>query len=213
MQVVKFMTILGVYEDGARVMKTVFVLGAGASRAAGAPLMDDFLDRAQDLLRTEPSKIDASTFQIVFEALSDLQCIRQKSSLELENVEAVLSAVEMGNLIGKLPGRKPHEIAALRDALVRVIVQTIERTMRFPVNGKLFSPPGDYARFVELVKQIREPEKPNLKRYVSILTFNYDVGLDYALHHLLGIKVATRSKSRKYGKERRSSCLRPRISS
>ena len=32
-------------------MKTVFILGAGASRAAGAPLMYDFIECAMRVLR------------------------------------------------------------------------------------------------------------------------------------------------------------------
>ena len=32
-------------------MKTVFIFGAGASRLAGGPLMSDFFDKAEHLLR------------------------------------------------------------------------------------------------------------------------------------------------------------------
>lgn len=163
-------------------MKTLFILGAGASKSAGAPLMNDFLDKAQELYRERAPGIDLIAFQIVFDALSDLQSVRQKSSLDLENIEAVFSTTEVGRLLGKLPGRGPIEIADLRNSLVAVIVQTIERTMRFPVSNGQIKPPGYYSQFAALVERLRMPEKARLVRDVSILTFNYDLGIDYALH-------------------------------
>jgi len=51
--------------------KNVFILGAGASKEAGAPLMAEFLDVARDLFTS--GKIekpqDRESFQKVFEAI------------------------------------------------------------------------------------------------------------------------------------------------
>lgn len=56
---------------------TVFVLGAGASKIAGAPLMKEFLDTAYGLWRTNaiPKPAD-ECFKAVFEAIAALQAAR-----------------------------------------------------------------------------------------------------------------------------------------
>ncbi len=55
-------------------MKTIFILGAGASKQAGAPLMTDFLDCAYDLLRMKTQGVIESKeeFDDVFNAISEL---------------------------------------------------------------------------------------------------------------------------------------------
>lgn len=52
--------------------RVVVVLGTGASRQAGAPLMADFLDIAADLLRREEVKEAQDQFVAVFEGISRL---------------------------------------------------------------------------------------------------------------------------------------------
>jgi len=62
-------------------MKTVFILGAGASKTAGAPLMYNFLDRAHDLFRLKDDGIqDAmADFEDVFDAINELQRVYANS--------------------------------------------------------------------------------------------------------------------------------------
>ncbi len=89
--------------------------------------------------------------------------------------------MEMGSLIGKLPGRKAGEISQLRDALVTVIVQTIERTMPFQVEEGQILPPGNYGEFAELVEELKTACR-SVDDPLALITFNYDLGVDYALH-------------------------------
>lgn len=51
-------------KQGAEI-KSVFIFGAGASRSAGGPLMSDFFDKAQRLLRLNkvPDTLLASALQ------------------------------------------------------------------------------------------------------------------------------------------------------
>src|SRR6185503_8125266 len=65
-------------------MKTVFILGAGASKRAGGPLMADFLDKAESLLLRNEG-VNREAFQDVFDARSELQGIYAKSFLDLDN--------------------------------------------------------------------------------------------------------------------------------
>jgi len=85
--------------------ETVFILGAGASKEAGAPLMREFLDVAEDLLWANEVHPYGEDFERVFNAISDLQRVYSKANLDIINIENVFAAFEMGQLIKKLPGR------------------------------------------------------------------------------------------------------------
>ena len=52
-------------------MKCVFILGAGASREGGGPLMGDFLDKADELrrLQAEGVRESVASFDNVFNAI------------------------------------------------------------------------------------------------------------------------------------------------
>ena len=131
-------------------MKTVFILGAGASAESGAPMMADFLDRADDLYSLGVNDIlDASdAFESVRRARASLQLIYAKSHLDLDNVESLFGAIEMGNLIGKFPDIEDKtEIRALRASMVTVIYKTLERSIPFPVRDRTIMPPEPFMRF------------------------------------------------------------------
>jgi len=53
----------------------VFILGAGASRQAGGPLMGDFLEVAESLLKTNKVGSNAKAFECVFQAIGALQAV------------------------------------------------------------------------------------------------------------------------------------------
>ncbi|MDP6455028.1 MAG: hypothetical protein QF898_17120 [SAR202 cluster bacterium] len=166
-------------------MKTVFILGAGASAESGAPMMADFLDRADDLYSLGVNDIlDASdAFESVRRARASLQLIYAKSHLDLDNVESLFGAIEMGNLIGKFPDIEDKtEIRALRASMVTVIYKTLERSIPFPVRDRTIMPPEPFMRFATSIHDLTAPNRSPVTQDVSLLTFNYDVNLDYALH-------------------------------
>ena len=66
-------------------MKTVFILGAGASQRAGVPMMAEFLDRAERVFRGQMHEASRD----VFAAITELQGVYAKSYLDLDNIEAV----------------------------------------------------------------------------------------------------------------------------
>lgn len=57
----------------------VFILGAGASKQAGAPLMADFLDVATDLLRSNRVDDKKDHFERVFSEVDYKQFIQRRS--------------------------------------------------------------------------------------------------------------------------------------
>lgn len=160
--------------------KTIFILGAGASKTAGAPLMSDFLEVAENLLLTGKVQEAKDSFQEVILARSELSSVHSKSQLQIHNVEDVFSAFEMANTLRKLSDYKPERIEQLVKAMKTVIVNTIEKTVVFPISGhsEIFAP-EDYVGFVDLLSSLRETTP---KSDVAVVTFNYDMALDYALY-------------------------------
>jgi len=116
--------------------KVVFILGAGASQEAGAPLMADFLDVADEIQEKAKAEIDADSFALVAKARSALQSVHSKAFIDLDNIESLFAAFEMAQLFGRKFGSLTEaEIENLGRAIRRLIVQTLERQIQFPVEG------------------------------------------------------------------------------
>ena len=159
--------------------RTVFILGAGASKQAGGPLMAEFLDVAENLRRFRKSEISAEHFALVFRGRASLQSVHSKSNLDLDNIESVFAAFEMAALFKRPLGDvSVEDVQNLPSATRRLIVQTLEKEIAFPFNGGRIMPPPPYHEFTALVKRIVGKDPAG----VSLITFNYDLALDYALH-------------------------------
>jgi hypothetical protein len=159
---------------------TVFILGAGASRQAGAPLMKDFLDTANYLWKSGNVSEAVDSFEKVFQGISELQQVHSKSQLDIQNVESVFAAFEMGKTLKKFGGYSLDQIGELANAMRQVIVQTIQTTLKLPVSGTRPGVPFPYGAFAELVDYLRGEAIP--KSDVSIITFNYDMAIDYSFY-------------------------------
>lgn len=157
--------------------RTVFILGAGASAGAGAPVMSNFLDVAEELRRSDQLGDDAAAFDLVFKAISKLQLAYAKATIDINNLEHLFSAFEMARLIRRLPGLTDDELDGLREAMESVIVRTLEESISYPVVKGDVLPPEAYREFADKVVQLYGDDPDS----VSILTFNYDIALDVAL--------------------------------
>jgi hypothetical protein len=168
----------------------IFVLGAGASKQAGPPLMADFLDEARDLLRLGRTGESAEHFEIFYRGISQLQQVHSKSQLDIHNVESVLAALEMASTLGRFGAYSQEEIAGLLDAARIVIAKTIEQTLRFPVlDDNYLGIPLPYESFADLLRYTRDDALP--RRSVAVITFNYDIAVDFALERLgVGVDYA-----------------------
>jgi hypothetical protein len=163
----------------------VFILGAGASRLAGAPLMDDFLDTAELILRADKCGNEKTAFELVFKAIAALQPVYAKAVIDTNNLEAVFAAFEMAKLFGQLEGLGAQELEALPGAIRKVIVKTLEETIVFPVfaeegGRRSILAPQPYDRFCDVLKTMTS--RPNRPATVSVLTFNYDLAVDFGFH-------------------------------
>jgi hypothetical protein len=176
----------------------VFVLGAGASADAKAPLASDFMDKARLLLRGGglPER-DVAAFDLVFKARDALKAAHSKAELDLSNLESLFGAFEMAALFGRLGSLSEPEVEGLPAAMRRLISRTVEESMEFPVlagpprtisartppsrtSGTFpkILPPSLYESFADLLTRIAKGNRDS----VCVITFNYDLGTDYALY-------------------------------
>jgi len=158
----------------------VFILGAGASRQAGAPLMANFLDVASDLLLTNQVTAKQDDFKRVFSAIGGLQTVHSKAQLDLNNIESIFTALELGRIIQRVPGMETSDIPNAIASLKEVIVKTLEVTIGFPTLGSRIGAPEPYEAFANLVKYLRTNAFP--EKTVAVLSFNYDICADMALY-------------------------------
>lgn len=160
--------------------------------------MKDFLDVAEALERSGQTGDAAESFQLVLDGIAALQQTHSKASVDLDNVESVFAAFEMAKLLGRLGGLPEERIEQLPAAMRRVIEKTIETTIKFPTSqGKSILPPNPYPQLPRLVREAFSPSNSPLPSSqpppgkFSIISFNYDLCLDYAFH-FSGIPVGYR---------------------
>ena len=153
---------------------TVFIFGAGVSVQAGGPLMSNFIDIAEDLLQQDAFANKSKHVESIFDLLDELQKIYSKSKLDLNNIEALFGAVEMALTISKLGKYTIEEIKQLKKNLVFTIVKTIEKSIRFPFENSTAKIPSHLGTFSKVIKKFKS---------ASIITFNYDILVDYLLYH------------------------------
>lgn len=159
----------------------VFILGAGASKQCGAPLMAEFLDVASDLLRSKAVEDKRREFERVFAAIGSLQVVHSKAQLDLNNIESIFTVLELGRVIQRIPGIDHEEIGKAIAALKDLIVKTLEVTMLFPVKAPHanIGIPKPYEEFAELLEHLSKHAWPS--RSASVITFNYDIAVDMAM--------------------------------
>lgn len=156
--------------------KTVFILGAGASHEAGAPVMRDFLDIAEEVA-------GSPELDIVVNGVNKFNRTYSNFPVRPDNLEDIFAVFEMAEVLGYFPGLKAEETKKLIPAMHTVIEKTLDETMKYELkeykDGNWYPhAPEAYANFVRLVQDIRG-ETPH-KHDVAVITFNYDVALDWA---------------------------------
>ena len=167
----------------------VFILGAGASVKSGTPTMKDFLDKVRDLSleSQEPH------FKRVINMIRSLQNLFVKGTLNISNIEDVFSILEMANITSLFLDYESEQIPELILDLKKVIVETLDQTMLFPVRGNYPMGPEPYGEFVDLLTKLNEQDN----KKVAVITYNYDLGIDLALA-MEGIKIDYGFTSKNY---------------
>jgi len=162
-------------------MKHVIVFGAGASVSLGVPTMDRFIDAAEDLRSSNAAGITQGHFDLFFDVLQNrFRQLHAKSTVNLDNIEAVFGLIEMARLLRRLPGFDPEQIETLGAAVRTVLVETVMLTGAFEFSrDRGWLPPRDYLSVVGHLDNRRQKGDGDQLAFIS---FNYDLGLDFALH-------------------------------
>jgi hypothetical protein len=176
----------------------VYILGAGFSKEAGAPLVNDFLDIARDIYHDPNSKLDSEEremFRQVFEFKKRVSQSREKFIIDLDDIEQLFGLIEMSHRL--------EQKEDVRGAMVYVIAKTLQIAIEnhrkrptikfgFPAefgsihpsmirDVRLDSPnvyTTDIYNFFALLLSGRYDRK---SRSNTVITFNYDLVLDHAL--------------------------------
>jgi hypothetical protein len=182
----------------------VYILGAGFSKDAGAPLIHDFLDRARGFFDDPDSELDPqerAQFEEVFKFKREIAKAREKFRIDLDNVEQLFGLVEMSQRLGSAT-------PATRDATVYLIAKTLQLALtdtskrptvriglasgyaaqasfinyvrRGQSGGDLFDT-DIYTHFALMLSGKYDDQKKLASRSSTVLTFNYDLVLDDAL--------------------------------
>ena len=157
---------------------TVFILGAGASSGAGAPLMGEMFAFA-DKAKNGPLKNDASfkqSLELVQKTRRTLRGIDLYSGAENDNLKSIYAALEMGVFAGSLPDVVSSDVPRILPAITEEITKTIRSSMqiKFGPNDFRMMP---YYHFTDLVRKIGGSN-------VAVITFNYDCALDIVMETL-----------------------------
>ena len=118
---------------------------------------------------------------MVFDAIGELQKVHSKSQMDINNVKSVFTAFEMADTLHLLENYRDKEKYLLIDAMKEVIITTIQERLKLPVNSdRIAKLPPAYNDFIRIIMAIIKGAIP--KQSVSVITFNYDLALDYSCY-------------------------------
>lgn len=156
-------------------IKNVFILGAGASVEAGAPIMRDFFDKTEDLLFSKQISIESDRESIlsVFELIKKSLSSYANSNIDLNNIETIFGLLEMALIVKELYEYNEEQIIKLRSDLITLIVRTLEQTTRIKTDSTGFSTSASYHTLCEIIKSDGFDKN-------TVISFNYDMAFEAA---------------------------------
>jgi len=180
----------------------VYILGAGFSANAGAPVMKNFVEQAKLLLddpRLGLPDEDKKTFERVFKRLAELRVAQARMTIDIENIEHLFSLLDMDMEFG---GNATTPAPSLRQDLIFLILRTLEKTIQtgnlprggyglpfFMGDGKPKSSRGVEVNYVEMFSALVSRRwitgtlgmPQDGKCQDTVITLNYDCLLDDCL--------------------------------
>jgi hypothetical protein len=161
--------------------RRVIVFGAGASASFGVPTMEGFIDAAEDLRDRNTEGLSKPQFDFFLDELRHkLKPLHAKTAVDLSNIENLCGLVEMARVIRRLPGLEEGQIDNAADAVQTVLAETILHSGPFSYSrDDRWQPPGAYLSVVGRLDAARQAHESD---DTAFITFNYDLGLDFALH-------------------------------
>ena len=160
--------------------KTVYVLGAGASAHTGAPLLRDFLVRARLLLEGKTQLTRRDSFKRVFKWLDELRSSAYYVDVDLDNLEHVFSLADMKRQLGHDDGER------LYSDLTHIVMETLDHC-QLDFRRQHYKADRLYSSFAGKLRDLNEERRQRVRQSASsfekdaIITFNYDVMLEFAM--------------------------------
>lgn len=191
--------------------RNVYVLGAGFSAPAGAPLIYNFLDRSRDLFDDPSNSLaqpEKEHFQKVFQFRSEVARAREKVIVDLDNIEQLFGLVEMS--IGFEQSQRETRTStryliaktlewATQDSLhwQRLRLGPFQDALDWARQHRIAQDPlqvdspaqnieyiniDAYSYFAALAAGLLDDPRQRRTRHDTVITFNYDLVLDHALY-------------------------------
>jgi len=145
--------------------KNVYILGAGFSTLAGAPVMDTFIDKAKRYAYMSNSPLNedlTADFLAVLDYLEKLSAVRHTIKIDLDNIEELFGILEMESGIDE-------KLETTRKQLIYMIIGTLELSIYDFVTDRegINASKNNYKDFISMIR------KSDYKD--TIITFNYDL--------------------------------------
>ncbi|MBA4320622.1 MAG: hypothetical protein C0412_19685 [Flavobacterium sp.] len=157
--------------------KPVYILGAGASKMLGAPLVNDFLSLARDLrYKSNFNQELVNIFDDVFIYQTNLYTTRRYVGLDLNNIEVLFSILDMEWQVSKVADKSytplgfnsasspGYRLEQTRENLISLIIETL----RHLVDSKNYT-------YKNIIQFLAKPLG------ASFITLNYDTSIEKAL--------------------------------
>jgi NAD-dependent SIR2 family protein deacetylase len=186
--------------------RNVYLLGAGASAEAGAPLIKNFLDAARELLDSPAAPLDEierDHFRTVFDFRRKMAQAREKIHIDLDDIEQLFGLVEMSQRLGETTAETRKSTVYLIAKTLQVLIEqnaTQRRTFYIGVREKyvpqlikdyrapkipIYAPTrisfDAYQFFAGMVAGVYDDPDKRKFREDTIITFNYDLVCEHAL--------------------------------
>ena len=147
---------------------------------AHGPLISDFIEKSDQVWLSDETGWAREHFDRERLARKALQLAYAKGNINIDNVEDLFDLYETASLLRRLSDLNTRDVERLPRDLRFVIMRTLERSITYPMMSptQFVGAPLPYAAFVDLLQQMMAD-----RRFapVAIISFNYDLCLDYAL--------------------------------
>jgi NAD-dependent SIR2 family protein deacetylase len=189
--------------------RNVFILGAGFSASAGAPLIHDFLARSREFYDDPSSGLDPEErerFSRVFKFKRDMAQAREKVRIDLDDIEQLFGLVEISQRLGKTSQETRNDTVYLIAKTLELATKSVRLRRRVGFNsnveilGKISPLPNVFRQqpatgppsfqvdmydyVASLVGGLLDDPDRRQSRNDTVITFNYDLVLDDALRRI-----------------------------
>ncbi|EPF0139742.1 hypothetical protein ACSN7N_001992 [Enterobacter hormaechei] len=164
-------------------MKTVFILGAGFSVEAGAPMQESIMEEIFRIYSNNSEKYSEDDFILFKNLLTEQLCYKESQfkKIQLEDLFTPLDRCLADNI--NFRGLSLHEILKTRQAIFNIIGTTMRILLEENPNKKNYI--DQFADFL-----VNESSKRINKKYrtfdpVSVISTNWDILLDTSIHNVI----------------------------